>query len=71
MCENECVFRRLHVYLHEFKVTTPQKKDEFENCNYVSISVLASPHSAIKVEDPLRNLLTLAVIFKKIIRSGD
>ena len=47
------------------------KKDEFENYNYVSISVLASPHSAIKVEDPLCNLLTLAVIFKKIIRSGD
>ena len=37
----------------------------------VSTSVLASGYPAIKVEEPLRNLLTLAVIFKKIILSGD
>lgn len=47
------------------------KNNEFENLSSVPISVLASQYSEIKVEEPLRNLPALAVIFKKIILPGD
>lgn len=47
------------------------KNNELEHLNSVPVPVLASQYSAIKVEEPLRNLPTLAVIFKKIILTGD
>lgn len=71
MCEKECTFWRLHVYLHVFRIAYNSTKMTSLKIAIVSISVLASGYSAIKVEEPLRNLLTLAVIFKKIILNGD
>lgn len=56
-------FGDFRVYLHELKVTTPQKKASLKIAIMFPSRFLASPHSAIKVEDPLRNLLTLAMIF--------
>lgn len=47
------------------------KNNEFEKCDSVPSSVLASQCLAIEVEEPLRNLPTLAVIFKKIILNRD